>query len=385
MIRFSCACGRLLQATEEMIGQKAICPVCNSEQVVPAEDQGLLQAAVPAPETAPAGRPPDEEQRPRRRDADDTLPLGRKASEARLPSFSTDIRQREETGPVAPVSAKAITGVVLGVLSFVGMLCTGIPAMLFGYLAMRDVSRSKGQLAGWGMGLTGLILGALGTFLFTPCIGAGVFWPIYTLFSETANQKELTENLQQIGIAMHGFHNEHNRFPGAAIRSKEGKPLLSWRVALLKYMGEDALLAQFHLDEPWDSENNRPLVLKMPKVFTHPLDRAANQSGLTHFQVCVGRGTVFENAQGLRMVDIPDGTANTAMVLEARTPVNWTEPSDLDFNPNGPLPAFGGLFPRGYYVMMSDGSVKCVDRSVSAQTQSLMIQRNDGIPITLPR
>ena len=31
-----------------------------------------------------------------------------------------------------------------------------------------------------------------------------------------------------------------------------GKPLLSWRVAVLPYLDLDLLHAQFKLDEPWD-------------------------------------------------------------------------------------------------------------------------------------
>ena len=61
-------------------------------------------------------------------------------------------------------------------------------------------------------------------------------------------------NLRQIMIAAHNYHGDHQRLPGRAIRSKDGKPLLSWRVMLLPYLEQDQLYKQFKLDEPWVSE-----------------------------------------------------------------------------------------------------------------------------------
>jgi hypothetical protein len=65
-------------------------------------------------------------------------------------------------------------------------------------------------------------------------------------------------------LAMHNYHAAYNRLPGPAIMSADGKPLLSWRVALLPFLEEQALYEQFRLDEPWDSEHNLPLI----KTFT---------------------------------------------------------------------------------------------------------------------
>jgi hypothetical protein len=51
---------------------------------------------------------------------------------------------------------------------------------------------------------------------------------------------------------MHGYHDVFGGFPNAGIvstREKDGKPLLSWRVAILPYIGHDELYRQFHLDE----------------------------------------------------------------------------------------------------------------------------------------
>jgi hypothetical protein len=65
------------------------------------------------------------------------------------------------------------------------------------------------------------------------------------------NPAEIQSSERQMTIrsvppdTMSEFHN----FPPAAIR-KDGKPLLSWRVALLPYLDQQALYEKFHLDEP---------------------------------------------------------------------------------------------------------------------------------------
>ena len=43
-------------------------------------------------------------------------------------------------------------------------------------------------------------------------------------------------NLKLVGLAMHNYREAHGRFPAPAIQGPDGKPLLSWRVAILPYL-----------------------------------------------------------------------------------------------------------------------------------------------------
>ncbi len=83
--------------------------------------------------------------------------------------------------------------------------------------------------------------------------------------------------LREIGIGMLNYNDSIKRFPIAsntAYFDENGLPLLSWRVHLLPYLGLNSLYSQFHLDEPWDSPNNLPLLPQMPNAFRSPGDLA---------------------------------------------------------------------------------------------------------------
>ena len=167
---------------------------------------------------------------------------------------------------------------------------------------------------------------------------------------------ESAAKLKQIGLAMFQYHDVYGRLPGASLTGKDGKPRqLSWRVTLLEFLGEKVLFSQFRQDEPWDSEHNKALIAKMPAVYV-PVGGAA-KPGETYYQVFVGPGTPFESGGGISLPSIADGTATTAEVVEAGTPVVWTRPADLAFNPMRELPKFGGMSADEFNVLMCDGVV----------------------------
>jgi hypothetical protein len=145
--------------------------------------------------------------------------------------------------------------------------------------------------------------------------------------------------------------------PSAAVIGKGGKPLYSWRVLLLPYLGEKKLHGEFHLDEAWDSDHNKKLLEKMPEVFA-PVPGEARKAFATHYQVFVGPQASFQEGAptGPRFpVAFPDGTSNTILIAEAAEAVPWTAPRDLTYDAKKPVPKLGGLFKEGFHVAMADG------------------------------
>ncbi len=165
-------------------------------------------------------------------------------------------------------------------------------------------------------------------------------------------------NLKQIGLAMHNYHDTHGAFPPAAVCDKTGKPQLSWRVLILPFIEQNALYQQFKLDEPWDSENNKKLLSKMPRVYALP-SRYKEGDSDTYYRVWVGNGAGFDWITGVRITSIADGTSNTIMCITADKSVPWTKPDELDFDPEKDMSKLVGFLHDGKaQVAFFDGSVR---------------------------
>jgi uncharacterized protein (TIGR03067 family)/prepilin-type processing-associated H-X9-DG protein len=202
---------------------------------------------------------------------------------------------------------------------------------------------------------------------------------------ELAAQKLTSaNNLKQLALAVHNYHSNYMHMPTAAIYNKDGKPLLSWRVALLPFIDENALYLQFKLDEPWDSPHNKKLLARMPKVY-EPVRGKTREPHSTYYQVFTGPGTAFEGDKKIRFADIKDGLSNTILIVEAGEAVPWTKPQDLPYDPQKDLPKLGGLFADGFNIAMCDGSVHWVRRGFDQRLFRLAITRNDGQEIDIEK
>lgn len=199
-------------------------------------------------------------------------------------------------------------------------------------------------------------------------------------------RRQSAVNLKIIVLALHDYHDTYRALPPAAICDKNGRRLLSWRVAILPFIEQDALYREFKLDEPWDSAHNIKLLPKMPKVYA-PVGIATKNPHSTFYKAFVGPGTTFElrpdanamlGAKGLRLLDCVDGASNTIGVAEATYPVEWTRPVELEFGDKG-VPQVGRtMFKDGFHGMMMDGSVFFFERRIDDRTLRAMITRAGG-------
>jgi hypothetical protein len=189
--------------------------------------------------------------------------------------------------------------------------------------------------------------------------------------------KTSKSNVEQIALACVNYADSNNSQMPTNILDKGGKPLLSWRVAILPYIEQDQLYKQLKLDEPWDSENNKKLVEKMPRLYA-PI-RVKAKAGETFYQVFYGEGALFgPKRQPKYPASIPDGTSNTGMIFEAGEPVIWTKPVDLPFDAKKPLPKLGGLFDGDFHVGLCDGSVILVKKDFDANELKSVITPAGG-------
>jgi hypothetical protein len=203
-----------------------------------------------------------------------------------------------------------------------------------------------------------------------------------------ADKTKSQNNLRQLALAMHNYANSRHFLPSHAIYGKDGKPLLSWRVAVLPYLSQVPLYRKFKLDEPWDGPHNKALLKYMPPPYIPLGDHAADPPYSTYYQVFVGKGgavgPVFEARPGFQATlsqGIPDGGPGTFLIVEAGSPVPWTKPEDLAYDADGPLPKLGGLFADGFSAAFADGSVRFIPRDLDEETVRALITRNGGEPV----
>jgi hypothetical protein len=195
--------------------------------------------------------------------------------------------------------------------------------------------------------------------------------------AEEAARQQSVDNLKTLAIALQSYHDEHGQFPPAAVYSKDGKALLSWRVLLLPYLEQRRLFRQFKLDEPWDGPTNQKLLARMPKVYAVPGGKGKGTRA-TIYQVITGPETVFPSPNACRIADITDGRKNTLLIVEAADPVPWTKPADLSYDSKKPVPKLGGVSRKGCQAAYADGSVRLLKPTIKEATLRALITRNGG-------
>jgi len=150
----------------------------------------------------------------------------------------------------------------------------------------------------------------------------------------------IEQALVQLGAIFTRYSRENKRFP-SAIFAEDGTPLLSWRVAILPYLGDQfkTLYDQFKLDEPWNSDNNIKLLDKIPAIFAS----SSSEQNKTRFLIFNSPETPFGRApQGLRLQDVEDPYNTFSVVCSSpANAIEWTKPEDFAFNPSNPSESFG--------------------------------------------
>jgi hypothetical protein len=205
---------------------------------------------------------------------------------------------------------------------------------------------------------------------------------------ENARVNQHQNNLKQFGLAMHNWHDTYKVFPAHANYSKEGKPLLSWRVHVLPYLDQVELYREFHLNEPWDSEHNKQLISQMPQVFAVPGSAVSKEykTGYVFPILPDGSGITTGTKDGTQFADLTDGSSNTAMIVvtDDEHSVIWTKPEDLKIDPDKPLDGLR-VDPRGtFFVLIADGSVHGLPATIDPAVWLKMLTRAGGEPFEWP-
>ncbi|MEN9672405.1 MAG: hypothetical protein RL553_670 [Planctomycetota bacterium] len=188
--------------------------------------------------------------------------------------------------------------------------------------------------------------------------------------------------VKNIATALLAYHKDKGKFPPAATLSKEGKPLLSWRVQILPYLGHNFLYKQFRQNEPWDSEHNKKLIRRIPPSFRESQENL--DKGTTPFQAPVGIATLFTpGGTGTNSIQIINELSNTIMLVkvpEDKTAI-WTKPDDWEIDIGLPAKDLLKGFTNAIVFACADGEVKAIPlKEAEEKIKSMLVI--DGKPKT---
>ncbi|MBC8355722.1 MAG: DUF1559 domain-containing protein [Planctomycetes bacterium] len=257
--------------------------------------------------------------------------------------------------------------------------------------------------SGWGYVFTGNSRPRrLASFLviLLPCCCLLLLFPAVSTPREAGRRMQCANNLKQIAIGLHNYHDVNKTFPPAYIADAEGRPMHSWRALILPYVGERKLYDQYDFSEAWDGPNNRPLLDKMPQIYSCPSQPHNSKSPRTRtsYVGVVGEKTVWPGEESMGFRDITDGTSSTILICEfADLQIPWTKPTDLGLRDAVDRLTSTNMDRRaehsyqsyfyesgiGRQVTLADGSVVFLGQGIRSDDAFRLLTRDDGMQIDI--
>lgn len=204
--------------------------------------------------------------------------------------------------------------------------------------------------------------------------------PAVNTARDAARRAQSINNMKQLALAMHNYAAAYNHLPPAVLTGPDGKTKYSWRVALLPFLDQNNLYNQYKRDEPWDSENNKKVLAKMPALFRCPSDNPKSLN--TSYFAVVGRQTLYHDDTGTAFKQVTDGLSNTILFVDAKRDIPWTKPEDIEVPADKPLPKFGGWFDKSVLVAIADGSVRAIPDTTKEDLLRALLSRAGGEVVT---
>lgn len=255
---------------------------------------------------------------------------------------------------------------------------------------------------------------------------------------EAARRSQCQNNLKQIGIALHNYHETNNCFPPGWLGVTSNQPNVNglngwgWASKLLHRMDQQALYHEIKFNVSVTDPLNAPVLRRALPMFRCPSDPSPDtwvlnddmgspvatlptanyvgcfgSDGLDNCEtaplgtVCVGDG-VFMHNRAIRLSDITDGTSTTLMIGEHKTreDLDWhstwvgvaaggEEPYQrilgvTDHVPNSPashIDDFSSHHTTGSFFVMGDGRVRLITSNIDENVFKTLATRSGREPV----
>lgn len=239
---------------------------------------------------------------------------------------------------------------------------------------------------------------------------------------EAARRSTCKNNLKQLGLALHNYHDTHRGFPpgwmgvsSTGLPNLEGESGFGWGAMILPFLDASPLYNYINFNESMVSPSNVPYLTSQKPVFKCPSDPKPNNWTITDHTSnsyelattnyaallgttelddchslsgypnvhCKGDGMFYHNSI-VKIRDITDGTSNTLMVGERK----YVAGADIQGTWSGAVPGaheaaasivghaheppnagahpedFGSRHVGGAHFLMGDGRVRFISESI---------------------
>ncbi|MEZ6056809.1 MAG: DUF1559 domain-containing protein [Planctomycetaceae bacterium] len=227
-------------------------------------------------------------------------------------------------------------------------------------------------------------------------VGVALLLPAVQAARQAARRAASTNNLRQMGLAMHNYEATHRHLPSGTIANEKLKPeeRLSWIVDLLPMMDQGALGERIDRKSGWESDRNRQWAEISLPTLTNPATVVDDESEfpVTHYVGICGVGAdaptlaknhkragIFGYDRTTSFRDILDGTSNTVMISEASGDYgSWMSGGKATLRSftkkpyiNGP-DGIGGPYPGGCNMCIGDGSVRFISEDIDSEVMEAL-------------
>lgn len=227
---------------------------------------------------------------------------------------------------------------------------------------------------------------------------------------EAARRTACLNNLRQIGIGLHQYHEATGSFPQGCIekrtREEPDNRQLAWSIFLLPYVEQEAIYEQVHLDKKYDGAENADVAARVLEIYICPTvsqDKqlrsgrgACHYGGMNGERITPSRnnppnGVMLEDRK-VSIAEIRDGTSQTLIIAEDSEfrDGQWINGGNI-FDQAFPInqaPAFDNNIHSehtgGAHGLFCDGSVHFLQETMDLDTLAAICTRAGGETAVLP-